>query len=332
MANRVTVPTLDDLPSPPEGQTGWPWTEATTPPELGNKEWPSISIVTPSYNQEQFIEETIRSVLLQGYPNLEYYVVDGGSTDGTVDVIQKYEPWLSGWVSEPDRGQSHAINKGIDRCDGEVFNWLNSDDYLTSDSLFEVGKMWEHESPHLLFGRGIVVDAETEEIIEDWNPYPPESPSDLVGKGKTNVFQPSTFVSLPTLKKLGGIREELTCIMDLEMYVRFLLGKGDALCTARTPQLLSVAYRHPGAKTAGMGATFEQETYELVTAIQKQVGWAERMRLHKYLRNSEVRFATNDALSHDASSMASLLRVPLRYPMALCSRFYWGALRRELLA
>lgn len=100
------------------------------------KPWPKISIVTPSFNQGQYIEETIRSILLQGYPNLEYIVIDGGSTDGAVDVIRKYEKWLTYWVSEPDKGQADAINKGLERCTGEIFNWINSDDILLPNVAF----------------------------------------------------------------------------------------------------------------------------------------------------------------------------------------------------
>lgn len=124
--------TLKDLPVPPEGKTGWPWTKQSEP--LPDKtpcgsDWPKISIVTPSYNQSQFIEETIRSVLLQGYPNIEYIIIDGGSTDNTIEVIKKYQQYIAYWVSEPDNGQSHALNKGFIRATGSLIGWQNSDDF-----------------------------------------------------------------------------------------------------------------------------------------------------------------------------------------------------------
>src|SRR5258706_9696990 len=133
-------PTLRDLPPPPPGKTGWPWTEETQPAAdvLPNKAFqrisprisrisPRISIVTPSYNQGRFLEETIRSVLLQDYPNVEYFVIDGGSRDESVDVITKYSPWLAHWESVRDNGQADAINKGFRLATGELVAYLNSD-------------------------------------------------------------------------------------------------------------------------------------------------------------------------------------------------------------
>src|SRR5581483_1353273 len=108
---------LNDFPPPPPGKRGFPWELPLSFPMLPEAhDLPRISIVTPSFQQGDFLEETIRSVLLQGYPNLEYFVIDGGSTDGSVAILEKYAPWLTGWVSEPDRGQAHAINKGLARA------------------------------------------------------------------------------------------------------------------------------------------------------------------------------------------------------------------------
>ena len=126
---RMCTPTVSELPKPPLGKTGWPWTlegRATEPRYSSGYECPQITLVTPSYNQAEFVETTIRSVLLQGYSNLEYFVMDGNSSDSSCDVIRKYEKWITAWVSESDRGQSHAINKGLAKATGRVFGWLNS--------------------------------------------------------------------------------------------------------------------------------------------------------------------------------------------------------------
>jgi glycosyltransferase involved in cell wall biosynthesis len=154
----MRCPTLAELPPPPPGRVGWPWTEecqrlpATMP---GGGAWPTISIVTPSYNQAAFLEETIRSVLLQGYPSLEYVVMDGGSTDGSAELIRKYEPWLSFVHIGPDGGQSAAIREGFRHTTGEIQAWINSDDRFLAGAFGRVGQFFA-ERPSVVFGSGDV--------------------------------------------------------------------------------------------------------------------------------------------------------------------------------
>src|SRR6476620_5462323 len=134
----MRCPDLQELPPPPPGKTGWPWTEASASLPDARPDgipWPRISIVTPSFNQAQFLEATLRSVLLQGYPDLEYFVLDGKSNDGSVEIIKKYAPWLAYWVSERDGGQSAAINRGLTMSSGLLTTWINSDDMLYRDAL-----------------------------------------------------------------------------------------------------------------------------------------------------------------------------------------------------
>lgn len=130
---------LADLPTPPPDKAGWPWTEQServSDQMFDGSKYPLISIVTPSYNQGQFIEETIRSVLLQGYPNLEYIIIDGASTDNTIEILKKYNSFITHWVSEPDRGQSHAINKGLAKISGQLVGWQNSDDFYEKKAFY----------------------------------------------------------------------------------------------------------------------------------------------------------------------------------------------------
>lgn len=214
---------LAKLPASPEGKTGWPWTEGSEPlPERmpDGSEWPKISIVTPSFNQAQYLEETIRSVLLQGYPNLEYIIIDGGSTDGSVEIIKKYEPWLTYWVSEPDRGQSHAINKGIAQAKGEILFWLNSDDFCLPNSFkYAALAFLCNPSVNLVSGHTVVIDEAGLQIgvwrssFSTWE--------DVAVCQHNFIRQSSTFFKRDLFLKLGMINEDLYIAMDTELLIRF---------------------------------------------------------------------------------------------------------------
>ena len=158
----MRCPTLDELPPPPPGKTGWPWTEDSPQlPDTGldGRPWPRVSVVTPSYNQGHFIEETIRSVLLQGYPDLEYVIIDGGSTDSSQEIIRRYERWLVYWVSEPDHGQTRAINKGWTRATGDILAYINTDDcYLNGAIATAAQEFCTKPNIGMAYGNAIIVD------------------------------------------------------------------------------------------------------------------------------------------------------------------------------
>lgn len=215
---------LEQLPPPPPNKTGWPWTEESQPmPPLApnGKPWPRISIVTPSYNQGQFIEETIRSVLLQNYPNIEYIIIDGSSTDDTIEIIRKYEPWLTYWVSKPDKGQSHAINKGWERSTGDVVAYLNSDDVYMAGTFAEaVGKFRDDPDCAVVHGKTMVTDEEGKELRLFGSSF--DLISSVNGCNCT-VAQPSAFIRMPHLKEVGFMDMGLHKAMDYDLWLRLAL-------------------------------------------------------------------------------------------------------------
>jgi len=219
---------LAELSPPPPGKTGWPWTEES--PQLPDtmpdgSPWPRISIVTPSYNQGQFIEETIRSVLLQGYPNLEYIIIDGGSSDGSVEIIKKYEPWLAYWVSEKDRGQSHAINKGLFRSTGEILAWLNSDDLLIWGSLAAAARVMAKINMHVPaigLGRRIYIDADST-VTGYMSYFTGQTYAQWVAWGVSRgPMQESTFWNRAAWETYGPLNETLFAAFDLDFFLRVL--------------------------------------------------------------------------------------------------------------
>lgn len=248
---------LRDLPEPPPGKLGWPWTRATRPCSRRRPDgslWPALAIVTPSFNQGRYLEETLRSVLLQGYPNLEFHVKDGGSTDESVAILERYAPWLTGWVSEKDRGQSHAINKAMARVQrAEWVTWLNSDDILLPGALRAVGE-WaaagRSADAVAVVGRGLHRKEDTGRTIRARR-SPDLNRQTLRNWRRCAFLQPACFFSLDAFRRVGGLDESLQYAMDFDLWVRLgEIGEFDLI-----DALLARDLHHPDAKTQrAMGA------------------------------------------------------------------------------
>lgn len=240
-------PRLADLPPPPPGKRGWPWTEETPPVPPGETDdWPGVTIVTPSFNQAAFVEATLRSVLLQGYPRLEYLVMDGGSADGSVEIIRRYERWLAGWVSEKDHGQSHAINKGFAKASGEVVAWLNSDDRLMPGALQSVAREVLARRDAAAWVGAARSATPAGRLIYVNEPRGLELPTLADWGGAGGFVQPAAFFSRAAVVRAGPLDERLHFAFDLDFFLR-LAEQGPLVGTR---EVWAEETIHPGAKTA----------------------------------------------------------------------------------
>lgn len=221
-------PSITDLPAAPPDKRGWPWTEESQrlPERRDDDPWPRITVVTPSFNQGQFIEETIRSILLQGYPNLEYFVLDGGSTDHTVAIIEKYSPWIDFWVSERDRGQSAAINRGLRMGSGSHATWICSDDMLHKDALFALISARQLEPDVAYVGDCVNIDADGHALFSHRGNV--HSFEDLVRfrdvwRSGGYLCQQEVLFPLPLMLEAGALNEDNHYSMDFELWGELFL-------------------------------------------------------------------------------------------------------------
>ena len=240
------------------------------------EKYPKISIITPSYNQGQYIEQTICSVLDQKYPNLEYIIIDGGSTDNTVEIIKKYEKHLKYWVSEKDRGQSHAINKGLEHCTGDIFNWINSDDYYLPNALFKIAEIFVNNTHANLVVAKEILFSHTEQKLSEGTFVDKDLATTLF---RSLYDQPCTFIRLTTLKGLFPVREEFHYVMDAELYVRYLLqyGLDGIVCS---DEVITMFRLHENSKGVSQNSRFDIEKYIFESALMKCFGLSKN--LQKY--------------------------------------------------
>lgn len=213
-----------EIPTPLQQRRGWPWDAVSiNQSKIAASQLPRFTVITPSFNQGEFLEETIRSVLLQDYPNLEYIVVDGNSTDRSCEVLDRYADCISHVIREPDKGQSDAICKGLDLATGELFNWINSDDRLAPGTLWELARQFRMSSDLYAF----------DVAVEDADGNPPKvgdatmvnqnlSAIAMLRCDRYSFSQPGLWFRMDALRSCGGIDRELNYGFDWDLIVRYL--------------------------------------------------------------------------------------------------------------
>lgn len=227
---------------------------------------PLVSIITPSYNQVDFLEETIQSVLKQDYLNLEYGIVDGVSTDGSLDIIKKYDSHLSWWISEPDQGQAQAINKGIARTRGKIIAWINSDDIYLPNAIIQAVKAIEEEDVDLVFGDAVTIDETgyplNELMFSDW---------DLPDLLRFRVIcQPAVFMKRAVWEEVQGLSSDLHYMLDHQLWIKI----ASRFRVKHIPSFWAASRFHGQAKNVAFAADFSDEILQLLTWIETDANLA----------------------------------------------------------
>jgi glycosyltransferase involved in cell wall biosynthesis len=231
---------------------------------------PLVSVITPSFNQGEYLEETIQSVLQQDYPRIEYLLIDGGSTDSTLQIIRKYQHQLAYWVSEPDRGQAHALNKGLNRSQGDILGWLNSDDVLVPGAIRRaVDELQANPEVDVVYGRLERIDAQS-------RPVPtPRLPKDRIDFNVDNMLEECTvnqagaFWRRKIMQKVGDLNESLRYGMDYEYWIRMAIAGGRFKRLSETAARFRLSKE---SKTVGQGLPMAEEGMQIIRRYASQAG------------------------------------------------------------
>jgi len=278
---------------------------------------PLVTIITPSFNQDKYLEATIKSVLGQDYPHIEYFIVDGGSTDGSIDIIRKYKDKISWWVSEKDNGQGDAINKGMTRASGDIIAWVNSDDLYLKGAISKAVEAIENKPDcGFVFSNVLSIDADTK-IINTMR-YGNWGVADLASF--KIIGQPSVFMNRKILEETGFLDETYNLLLDPHLWLRIAL-KSDIYYI---DDYWAAARYHSEAKNSAQGPNYPKDAIRLINWMKetpefRDIFRANKNRIYAGAYDFSARYLLDSGLYRQA--FIYYLRSFLRYPPTAAKEF-----------
>ncbi|MES2387186.1 MAG: glycosyltransferase family 2 protein [Bacteroidota bacterium] len=325
---------LSRLPAPLVPKSGFGYSTETDPAIYKAFSYlPKITVITPNFNYGRFLEQTIRSVLAQNYPNLEFLIMDGSSSDNSVDIIKMYEPYgISGWISEKDNGTFDANNKGLARMTGDYWCVLNSDDTLLDKGLFYVVERLNKpgEKPEWITG-GVVLTNQDYVVVDKLMPEPPEPLAGYTFAQSCWIYHPSTFLSKKVYEVIGRFRAN--DVMDYDYWVRM---ERVRYFPEVIPHFIATLHFHPDCKSYNyirilktmkevVEGLYNEQQHELsfdqIAAYKKRIKEWDLLYLQTLIKASIFE-------KKIGSAFKQLLYTSLTYPEQVFTRWFWGANKR----
>ena len=293
-----------------------------------NKRWPRISIILGNYNYDRWVERAVVSVLDQNYPNLELLVVDDGSTDQSVAILDKYKANYQYWNPRRNEGHYSWVKEASDRATGDIINWLCSDDYLAAGALEKVGLAFEKQPCDVITGKAIRWN-EAGQFEVELEPFIPSSFEELFRKG-IGLPQPATFIRTELFRRALPPPGLVNILVDTATYLRLWMEKDSEISCQVIPEVLAHVQNHPKAQTVSQGLKTKVEIKKIYGFLASQTEGvkarllSDRQKLHHFLDILE------EVASKSDQGLWKLLQIVAQYPKIIHQRSFWGAVRKKL--
>ena len=290
-------------------------------------QWPKISVILGNFNYEQWVERAVLSVVEQDYPNLEFLVIDDGSTDRSIEILNKYKASFDYWNPRENKGHFSWVQEGCERATGDLINWLCSDDYLAPEALWKVGQQFKEKPCDLITGEAIRWTGTTPQRLK---PQVPARFSEIFSKGLV-LPQPATFIRTALFRQALPPKGMVDVLVDTALYLKLWAQLDSQITFQIIPNTLAHVENHPNAQTSRKGLITKAEILRIYNWLEEGCQGKnreltrKRKRLHARLDKLETIAASSQ------EGLSKLIHLLLHEPRIIIERSFWGAVRKKIV-